>query len=495
MLRLLQLICITLLSITNTFAAPNHPTIGKPIQYDFTYDNHSNPPTLKVSLIFHGNTEGKTTIELPDNVAGITELYKNISHLTTTGATLDKTDKPNVYSLSYKPNDLITITYDVTQGWEGPPVKATQFRAPILQNEYFQFKGRSVLIYPKYYANEKQFPVTLKWHLPPSWVIANSYDTKQTHQQLVTNMIYLSESLFLGGDYRLTQIPVEGGTIWTSIRGSWHFTDKDFNQTVKKIILTERNFWNDHYFPYYLVNLIPIGTVCKSQGGTGLNQSFTAFMGSDCVIGHGTLWLIAHEYFHTWNKPSRFMLKPDEKQDRYYAWFTEGFTNYYAGLFLLKSDLISFEEYINNYNRIIKAYYTSPAIDSTITDVQKKFWKNHDVQLIPYEQGEIIAHNWNAIIKQQSGNKKSLDNLMKALINTKTPKLSLQQMNQIAEKFMKPGIMADVDKINQGQRIEPNSNSLGPCVNQTMQDNIPQFTLNKPMWDKQRKQCLAWFFS
>lgn len=105
------------------------------------------------------------------------------------------------------------------------------------------------------------------------------------------------------------------------------------------------------------------------------------------------------------------------QNNRTVAWFTEGFTNYYANLTLLRAKLITVDEYIKRYNETLVAYYSSSARSATVKEVQEGFWKNHDIQLIPYQQGEIIAHNWNAKIKQESNNKKSLDDLMRALID------------------------------------------------------------------------------
>lgn len=243
---------------------------------------------------------------------------------------------------------------------------------------------------------------------------------------------------------------------------------KEFNNTAVKIISAERDFWNDYRFPHYLVSLIPIGTICDSRGGTGLNHSFSAFMGSDCLLDDELIFLIAHENFHTWNKPSIFKLMNSQNEKHYY-WFSEGFTNYYANLFDLRIGLINLEDYIKKYNKMLVDYYSSPALSSTVTIVQNNFWNNHDVQLIPYQQGEILAHNWNAKIKQATLNKKSLDDLMKALINPIEPsesQLTVQKIDAISKKFSIDGIINDINHVNHGDLIIPDKKSLGPCVYQ-----------------------------
>ena len=65
------------------------------------------------------------------------------------------------------------------------------------------------------------------------------------------------------------------------------------------------------------------------------------------------------------------------------AWFTEGFTDYYANLFLLRAKLITLKEYLQRYNKKLTAYYSSSARSATLKQVEENFWKNHDFQQIP----------------------------------------------------------------------------------------------------------------
>ena len=83
--------------------------------------------------------------------------------------------------------------------------------------------------------------------------------------------------------------------------------------------------------------------------------------------------------------PRIFKLKSAENLDALsYTWFTEGFTNYYANVFLLRSKLVTFKAYVSNYNKLLEKYYRQ---DRTKSDL-----------------GNILAHNWNAQIHSNTNN-------------------------------------------------------------------------------------------
>jgi predicted metalloprotease with PDZ domain len=477
-----------------------------------------------------------------------------------------------VYLLHYTPNSQIVLAYQVKQGWNGPVNDHRQFLAPILQDTYFHFNGAAVLIYPQAYMKENTIKATFDFHLPKGWSVANSYGANNFHQEINANPNDILTSLFLGGDYRLHETKFKGGVIWSAIRLKWKFPDSQFESTVVKIISNERTFWNDYNHPYFLMSLMPIGISCNSMGGTAQTNSFDAFLGSECSLSNDILSLLAHEIFHTWTARKVFHL-PDN-QEIYSYWFIEGFTEYYANLLNLRSKLISLEDYIKRYNKTLLNYYLSSSNSASIQQVGEQFIQNNEIQKLPYQQGEILAHNWNAKIKLATKNKKSLDDLIKELINPQNPaasNLTDQKINQTAKQYIKNGVMTDINHIYQGHVMIPDDNSLGPCVhlatkqlalykfgfdvdaakkttvinsvnpagrafaaglrngqkfvsiqanpediNQmivlTIKDNnatkiirylpysdklkpIPQFILEKKMWEQQPDKCLVWFKS
>lgn len=435
------------------------------LKYTIQYDNAGPHPSLNVTLEFTGNETGHNLLILP-TATETGGSYKNFHNISATNATLHKTPTANIYALHYIPGSDIIIRYQVRQGEaSGPLGNFRQFLEPQIQNDYFQFKGDGVFLYPQIYSTEKPIAISLNWNLPNGWPIANSFGANNLHQQFTTTIIDLLESLFLAGNYHLYQTQVQGGTIWTAIRGRWTFTDQQYNAAVVKLLSTERAFWQDYRFPNYLVSLMPMGTGCNTGGGTGVNNAFASFMGPQCILSKDALFLITHENFHAWNRPFIFKYLTEDNDKSFY-WFSEGFTNYYAHLLTLRAGLISIQDYIDQYNKTLVNYYFSPARTTPVQVVQEDFWKDYNIQQLPYLQGEILAQNWNAQLKHATKGEKSLDNLMRAIINPTNPEQSavdVHKLNNFLQQFMSYDANTDINAIHAGKIIQPAIDSFGPC--------------------------------
>lgn len=333
-------------------------------------------------------------------------------------------------------------------------------------------------------------------------LVANSFAANDFNQKIISTSDNVLGGLYIGGDYRLQKNSVKGGVIWTALRGKWSFSDEDFTAIVTKIITQEREFWGDHHFNNFLVSMIPIGSRYNA-GGSALVDAFQMFSGDSATLDNHMLHMIAHENFHLWNG-LQLSFDISEDNEVYYKWFTEGFTDYYAKLINLRSGLVSFKDYIDDYNQRIIEYYSSPANRMTIAELAKNYWQNNNTILLPYQQGEILAHNWNAQIKQAT-NHASLDNMMKALLamSKKTAsKLTLETVNHAAKNYLKMNVINDVNDLYAGHPIVPQSDSLGPCVSRVDKTvklksgksiSVPQFILDEKKWSAESDVCLAWF--
>ena len=442
---------------------------SKFIKYSFSYKtSHEKNSFLNISLSFRGDTSGETKIELPSQIAGISDLYKNIKNLRVTNASLEKTRDPKIFLLHHAPNNIIFITYQVKQGWHGSVTDPQQSLVPIFQKSYFQFPGEGVFIYPESYKNQKSLPVTFEWDVPAKWIISNSYGAHITSQSVTTDLGNILRGLYVGGDFRLYDTSDNKGLIWIAMQGKWNFSDEEFNHLMVKIISNGRSFWNDDS-PHYLASLLQIGSSCKTGGGSGHTNAFSAFFNMDCTLmNNNILHILSHETFHNWNGSELFDVS-DKKREVYFYWFTEGFTDYYASLLNFRSDLLNFEGYIKRYNRVLVDYYSSSVNTATIEQVADNFWKDFNMERLVYLQGEILAHNWNTQIKNAE-KQQSLDNLMRSLFNVvkiEKSKLTLDKLNLIAEQYDKNDVLQDINSLYSGKLLIPNKNSLGPCVYQS----------------------------
>ena len=139
------------------------------------------------------------------------------------------------------------------------------------------------------------------------------------------------------------------------------------------------------------------------------------------------LGLISHEYFHAWNvktiKPREF--EPYNLKQEVYTeqlWAFEGITSYYDELFLLRSSLISQEQYLDllakNITRVQRGNgRTRQSLAQSSFNAWTKFYKQDEnsVNAIVsyYQKGALLALCLDLLIRAHSQQQKSLDDVMR----------------------------------------------------------------------------------
>lgn len=139
------------------------------------------------------------------------------------------------------------------------------------------------------------------------------------------------------------------------------------------------------------------------------------------------LGLISHEYFHAWNvksiKPSQF--QPYNLDSEVYTeqlWAYEGITSYYDDLILLRSQVISPENYLTLLAKLItRVRRTAGRYQQTLAESSFAAWHKYYKQdenspnaiTSYYQQGALTAFCLDATIRNQSQH--SLDTVMQKL--------------------------------------------------------------------------------
>jgi predicted metalloprotease with PDZ domain len=333
----------------------------------------------------------------------------------------------------------------------------------------------------------------LKWrNLPKSWTLANSFGTSQKNQSFRTTIEDFVHAVFIGGDFRIQFTPIGGKPVYTAVRGTWQFSDAAFAEMVQKIIKVEREFWRDYSTPYYLVTLLPLQAPPNvvNTGGSGLTNSFANFATSNGELERFKD-LLAHEYFHNWNSVKLGRLKEPETL---LYWFSEGFTDYYAYLLLLRSGLITIDEYLQRYNRLIREYYLSPVREASNQRVLQDFWNDDDVHDLPYRRGFLLATNWNALLRRASDGKNSLDDAMLDMLRAakqNKPELTAEYINEYVSRYAKRSILSDMQRyVENGALILPEKDAFGPYVQMEMVET-PLFELGLDLEALRDKKVIA----
>ena len=298
---------------------------------------------LKVTAEFNTQKSKQTVLVLPYKWAGEVGFDKMISGLTVVSGNAEIKDLKRSYKkiIIHKPNQVVRLQYYIRQKW----FDGFKRYWPIINNKYFYFIGFSVFVYPESFEN-KDVNVKIAWRVPKKWKIANSYGVKDRRQSFNANMNDFLESLYVAGDFKIKKKKVEGNPVYLAVRGDWDFKPRKLLKIIGRIIESQRDFFDDHNFPIYLITIMPTGEECCAYGGIGLTNSFATFISGKVGINSRIKHLYSHEHFHTWN-PNKIDAIEDDEQ---IYWFVEGFTDYYSRLFLLRDDLITLPEYVDAYN-------------------------------------------------------------------------------------------------------------------------------------------------
>ena len=141
------------------------------------------------------------------------------------------------------------------------------------------------------------------------------------------------------------------------------------------------------------------------------------------------LGLASHEYFHTWNvkriRPAAFTPYDLNRENHTtLLWAFEGFTSYYDDLLLVRSGLISRNTYLDTLGRSVTSLLrTSGRRKQTVAESSLDAWIKYylpdentpNAGVSYYGKGSLVALCLDLLIRDQTGGRKSLDDVMRAL--------------------------------------------------------------------------------
>ncbi len=143
----------------------------------------------------------------------------------------------------------------------------------------------------------------------------------------------------------------------------------------------------------------------------------------------GFLGLVSHEYFHTWNvkriRPAAFM--PFDLGTENYTsllWAFEGFTSYYDDLMLVRTGLLTREQYLETLAGTLTALRRTPArarqsVAESSFDAWIKYYRQDesapDAVVSYYGKGSLVALAIDLALREETQGRRSLDDVMRLL--------------------------------------------------------------------------------
>jgi predicted metalloprotease with PDZ domain len=465
--------------------------------YDISYSIEPfyeiNKFRLIIVLEFKGDKTGETKILLPKgpNINSV-RFLKTL----TPNTYMTDTDRPEQKIIKYPPGSILRIYYQVEEIRDGDPEPGNHLLA-ILKRHYFHFSGESIFIVPNWESG-LEYNFRIMWnHLPVSWKLANNFGVNSNYQEFKTTIRKFNDASFTGGVISILARYIGNDVIYIATQGKWKFSEEQFCDLVRDIMIEERNFWNDHSTNFFLVDVIQLAGRGDQAGEVSWN-GYSVFLSGDRIIDLQLKRLLAHDLFHTWIGEKVTFAQPEQLV----YWFKEGFTDYYTNLILLRAKLISLEEYADQYNIILESYYTSPMRYEKNDRLINEFHSDMDLTRLPYQRGQIFAHNLNYTILKNSSHAKSLDDFMRDLMSRCTNEnlvISNGSLSALIRFYAGDEILSDMMRtLNSGAVLKAIPEALGPCFKMETdsrkkmivfgeQFDIPSYKL---MGDK---DCLGWF--
>lgn len=443
---------------------------------------------LRVSLTFKGDSSGTTRLLLPLEWSHGVELYKAITNLRSLSedVTVEDTNEPHVKIVHHRPHQRVYLTYEVVSQPPGTQLTVALYHNPVIRSSYFYVIGHALWVYPEM-PGTTPLRVALDWkNIPNGWALINSFGISEPRQKVKATLNEFRKGTFLAGDYRIKRFEVRKRPVYAVTRGEWRFPDEKINDLVQKVVQVQRDFWNSYDFPYYFVAVLPSDRR-NVRGGEARTNSFSLYLPKNLttLLVEYDQALLAHEIFHAWN-PLRLGAY---ENDRLY-WFGEGVTDYYALLLLLRSGLISLDEYVAAHNNKIKAYYTSPVRSLTADEMVQKRNTNWDAEQLLYKKGYLFANHLDFTIRSTTNGKHSLDDVMRSLLRSSKPgsiTLSEKRIADALRPYLQEQGASDMEKyMNRGDLV-PVDNSFGACATlEEIQHRSFDAGFDMEKWNKNR---------
>ncbi|MFT3827998.1 MAG: PDZ domain-containing protein [Chitinophagaceae bacterium] len=202
-----------------------------------------------------------------------------------------------------------------------------------------------------------------------------------------------------------------------------------FMEQLKKVVEAATDMMGD--IPYKHYTFISIGP--GAGGIEHLNSAAVSFSGNNLTTVasmKGVLSFLGHEYFHHYNakRIRPIELGPfdyDKGSRTNMLWVAEGVTAYYDDLLLRRAGIVSGDDLINTFATSIKAFENKPGhLFQSVSQASYDTWADgpfgrtgDDVNktISYYEKGPALALILDFKIRNETKNKYSLDDVMRAL--------------------------------------------------------------------------------
>jgi predicted metalloprotease with PDZ domain len=244
------------------------------------------------------------------------------------------------------------------------------------------------------------------------------------------NFDVLYDSPFIASDFRVVSFEVKGVPHRVVVDGPGDYDAERMRRDVQRVVEAEVALMGEiPYRDYTFILLL------GASGGGGLEHlNSTALTWRRFGFASEEDWrnfagLVAHEFFHLWNVKR---IRPDAlgpfdyTQENYtrLLWVAEGFTEYYAGVFVRRAGLMNDRQHLEVFARSIQEMQQTPgrleqSAEESSFDAWIKYYRPDENSVNSavsyYDKGALLGLLLDLEIRRRSDGARSLDDVMRAL--------------------------------------------------------------------------------
>ena len=311
----------------------------------------------------------------------------------------------------------VTVDYDV--------YGATRFGA---QN--FLDESRAYISPPGFYlhvAGQLSRPVQVTFQLPQGWNrVANGLDGQGTVFSAADFDTFYDCPTLIGKQEAL-QFEVRGVPHYVALENVPESVDRPkMLADLQRIVEAATGMMGDIPYKHYTFLMMGVG----NGGIEHLDSASISFNGNSLTNENGyRRWLsyVAHEYFHNFNvkRIRPIALGPfdyDTENLTNMLWVSEGLSVYYQDLLLVRAGLITPEQYLEKlqasmgtFESALGRHYQSATESSWNTWGTSGVGNDRNTTISYYDNGAMLGAMLDLKIRHESGNRQSLDEVMRAL--------------------------------------------------------------------------------
>ncbi|WP_297707922.1 hypothetical protein [uncultured Eudoraea sp.] len=290
-------------------------------------------------------------------------------------------------------------------------------------------QGESLFIYnslkSKTYVN---FTLPIDWKVSTPWnVVSNN------HEYGNQSLEFLSKNVIVVGNYKEILIEESGFSSKLVLLGYKNPNLEIIEPIYRKILKHHIKVVNNKEKGKYLMVWFPDG---EWQTGEGYLGSYVVIKPQPPSVNHIPFWAntMSHEIFHYWLGG-----KIDAKDWASSQWFSEGTTELFANLSLIRNSIITEQQFFNLLQKHLVLYQSfrykwgTPYEEISLIEAGSN---KSEYNAAIYDAGTVTALCMDIEIRTQTNNAKSMEDVLKILYaKSKSEKYTIEHVIEICSSL------------------------------------------------------------